>query len=36
MVGEENIAKLAARLKAVCPDFEKEVFSVVVHKKNIG
>src|SRR5262245_57635209 len=29
MVGEENIEQLAARFKAVCPDFEKEVFSVV-------
>ena len=29
MVGEENIEKLADRLKTVCPDFEKEVFSVV-------
>jgi 4-carboxymuconolactone decarboxylase len=29
MVGEENIENLAARLKSVCPDFEKEVFSVV-------
>src|SRR5262249_16614361 len=29
MVGEENIEKLAARLEGVCPDFAKEVFSVV-------
>ena len=29
MVGQENIEQLAARLKSVCPDFEKEVFSVV-------
>jgi 4-carboxymuconolactone decarboxylase len=29
MVGEENVERLSARLKAVFPDFEKEVFSVV-------
>jgi 4-carboxymuconolactone decarboxylase len=29
MVGEENIEQLAARFKAVYPDFEREVFSVV-------
>lgn len=29
MVGEENIEALTARLKAVCPDFETEVVSVV-------
>ena len=29
MVGEENIDQLIARLKAVCPDFETEVVSVV-------
>ncbi len=29
MVGEENIEQLLARFKAVCPDFETEVVSVV-------
>jgi 4-carboxymuconolactone decarboxylase len=29
MVGEENIEMLAARFESVCPDFAKEVFSVV-------
>ena len=29
MVGEENIDALIDRFKAVCPDFEKEVVSVV-------
>ncbi len=29
MVGEENIEQLTARFKFVCPDFEKEVVSVV-------
>ena len=29
MVGEENIEQLASRFKAVCPDFEREVVSVV-------
>ena len=29
MVGEENIEQLTARFKAVCPDFETEVVSVV-------
>lgn len=29
MVGAENIDRLVARLKSVCPDFEKEVISVV-------
>jgi 4-carboxymuconolactone decarboxylase len=29
MIGEENIERLSARLKAVCPDFEKEVMAVV-------
>lgn len=29
MVGEENIEGLTARLRAVCPDFEKEVIAVV-------
>jgi 4-carboxymuconolactone decarboxylase len=29
MVGEENIERLTARFKAVCPDFETEVISVV-------
>jgi len=29
MVGEENIEPLLARFKAVCPDFETEVVSVV-------
>ena len=29
MVGEENIEQLIARFKAVCPDFEREVVSVV-------
>jgi len=29
MVGEENIEKLLARFKSVCPDFEREVVSVV-------
>ena len=29
MVGEENIEALVARFKSVCPDFEKEVVSVV-------
>lgn len=29
MVGEENIERLIARFKAVCPDFETEVVSVV-------
>ena len=29
MVGEENIEQLTARFKVVCPDFEKEVVSVV-------
>ena len=29
MVGEENIEALTARFRAVCPDFENEVVSVV-------
>jgi 4-carboxymuconolactone decarboxylase len=29
MVGEEHIGELIRRFKAVCPDFEKEVVSVV-------
>ncbi len=29
MVGEEHIDKLLSRFKSVCPDFEKEVVSVV-------
>lgn len=29
MVGEENIEQLIARFKAVCPDFETEVVSIV-------
>jgi 4-carboxymuconolactone decarboxylase len=29
MVGEENIEKLLSRFKSVCPDFEREVVSVV-------
>lgn len=29
MVGEENIEALTARFRAVCPDFETEVVSVV-------
>ncbi|MDP6446317.1 MAG: carboxymuconolactone decarboxylase family protein [Pirellulaceae bacterium] len=29
MIGEENIERFTARLKAVCPDFETEVVSVV-------
>jgi len=29
MVGEENIEQLTARFKAVCPDFETEVVSVL-------
>ena len=29
MVGEENIEQLTARFKAVCPDFETEVVTVV-------
>ena len=29
MVGEENIESLVARFRSVCPDFEKEVVSVV-------
>ena len=29
MVGEENIEALVARFRSVCPDFEKEVVSVV-------
>ncbi|WP_298869001.1 carboxymuconolactone decarboxylase family protein [uncultured Gimesia sp.] len=29
MVGEENFGKLLARLKSVCPDFEREVVAVV-------
>lgn len=29
MVGEEKIEQLLARFQAVCPDFEKEVVSVV-------
>ena len=29
MLGEENVEQLTARLKAVCPDFEREVVSVV-------
>lgn len=29
MAGEENIEQLTARFKAMCPDFEKEVVSVV-------
>ena len=29
MVGEENMASLVSRFKSVCPDFEKEVVSVV-------
>lgn len=29
MVGEENIEELVSRFKSVCPDFEREVISVV-------
>lgn len=29
MVGEENMEQLTARFRAVCPDFETEVVSVV-------
>ncbi|MCB1120907.1 MAG: carboxymuconolactone decarboxylase family protein [Verrucomicrobiae bacterium] len=29
MVGQENMEALVSRFKAVCPDFEKEVISVV-------
>lgn len=29
MVGEENIEALVARFRSVCPDFEKEVVSVL-------
>lgn len=29
MVGEENIAALVARFRSVCPDFEKEVITVL-------
>ena len=29
MVGPENMKTLAARFRAVCPDFEQEVISVV-------
>ena len=29
MVGEENIESLISRFRSVCPDFEKEVVSVV-------
>lgn len=29
MVGEENVDKLVSRLRSVCPDFEREVVSVV-------
>jgi 4-carboxymuconolactone decarboxylase len=29
MVGDENIQRLAERLRAVCPDFAREVFTVV-------
>jgi 4-carboxymuconolactone decarboxylase len=29
MVGEEHIEKLVSRLRSVCPDFEREVVSVV-------
>ena len=29
MVGEDKIRELVARFKSVCPDFEKEVVSVV-------
>jgi len=29
MVGEENIEKLVSRFRLVCPDFEREVVSVV-------
>jgi 4-carboxymuconolactone decarboxylase len=29
MVGEENIEQLTSRFRAVCPDFEAEVVSVV-------
>jgi len=29
MIGEENIDRLISRLRAVCPDFETEVISVV-------
>jgi 4-carboxymuconolactone decarboxylase len=29
MVGEENIEALVSRFRSVCPDFEKEVVSVV-------
>lgn len=29
MVGEENIESLVSRFRSVCPDFEKEVVSVV-------
>lgn len=29
MVGEGNMEKLVSRLRSVCPDFEKEVVSIV-------
>lgn len=29
MVGDENIQRLAERLQSVCPDFAREVFTVV-------
>jgi 4-carboxymuconolactone decarboxylase len=29
MLGEENVEKVISRLKSVCPDFEREVVSVV-------
>ena len=29
MVGEENMEKLISRFRSVCPDFEREVVSVV-------
>ncbi len=29
MVGQENIESLVSRFRAVCPDFEKEVISVL-------
>ena len=29
MVGEENMASLVSRFRSVCPDFEKEVISVL-------
>ena len=29
MVGEENMGKLVSRLRSVCPDFEREVVSIV-------